>query len=86
MSKGSVLAQSEGTVLASEVRQFLNTAGVTEGHGSRGRIALGARVQFVVANPKRAREHAAAVGITLGSKKGRLSTTDAEKVAATIGG
>lgn len=86
MSKATTLSQSEGTVLAPEVRAYLATAGVTEGHGTRGRISLTARVAFVQAQPKRARQHAAALGLSLGSKRGKLSAQDAEAVAATIGG
>lgn len=71
-------------VPASEVKQALAQAGITDGYGSRGRVSLAARVTFVTLNPKRAREVAALAGLALGSKKGRLSTSDAEKVAATL--
>lgn len=86
MSKATTLRQAEGTVLAPEVREFLASAEVTTGHGSRGRISLDNRVAFVVAQPKRARQHAAALGLALSSKKGKLSTKDAQAVALTIGG
>lgn len=71
-------------VPAAEVKAALATAGITDGYGSRGRVSLAARVTYVTLNPKRAREVAALAGLALGSKKGRLSTTDAEKVAATL--
>jgi TPP-dependent pyruvate/acetoin dehydrogenase alpha subunit len=66
------------------VREYLNAAGITEGHGSRGRISLTNRVAFVAANPKVARQAAAAAGLALSSKKGRLSKSDAEAVALTL--
>lgn len=86
MSKATTLRQAQGTVLAPEVRAYLTAQGATEGYGSRGRISLAQRLAFVQAQPKRAREHAAALGIVLASRKGRLSKADAATVAQTIGG
>lgn len=67
--------------VAQHARAFAKTAGITEGHGSRGRVSANVVFQYLSAQPaKTVREIAAGLGVAI-SPKGKVS--EAELLAVT---
>ena len=68
-------------VVAAEARAFARETG--QSVGTRGRLSVEHFAEYFMAQPKRAREVANALGIPLGNR-GRLSRDKIESVAAAI--
>lgn len=67
--------------VAQHARAFAKSAGITEGHGSRGRVSANVVFQYLSAQPaKSVREIGAALGVTI-APKGKVS--EAELIALT---
>lgn len=67
--------------VAQEARAFMRATGTSV--GERGRLSVQAFTAYLLANPQRAREVAAANEISV-SKRGRLSQADAKTVASAL--
>jgi len=78
--------KAEGFISASEVKAWAAGKGITEGYGTRGRVAVSLRRDYLLRNPKAARAHAAVVGVTLSNAKGSLKAADLDALAPTVGG
>lgn len=70
------------TVTPATVRQWAREQGIESGFGTRGRLSASVLAAFLTANPKTARALAAERGVSLSSRKGRVSQKDAALLAS----